>query len=1138
MDSSLNSWPSLPQCPHTDSFFGQSLTRCQKVPAPIAPCRHKEVLYRDATELEVDAGPQPANFELLVGPQQCGVKAEELSSQQQAPTESECRPYIEKALKQLGTGESPPEAEETGSSGELLAEEVLASIEITDQEVQSQTEQQSDSSGELTEGEGSQPIESQEQSIGESEEIEKDAESAESLENVGESAETGGDNLNEDNESLEGDDKSTEKDEEIDGESNESVGENIETSVVEELEGKSDEDSNESKEAKGESGQAEGGSGEVGEETLKTEVENVEEESGVESSESVEADEIVKDDEETTEESIESAEIIEDNAKTEEKPAKVFEQGPELGGKSTEAGKESAEDDEEKLEPVEENEEASKENDKESSEADRERAEDGGESAEAGGESAEASIESAEAGEESAKADEESAEVGESVEVGGESAEAGGESAEAGGESAEAGGESAEAGGESAEAGGESAEAGGESAEAGGESAEAGGESAEAGGESAEVGGESAEVGEESVEAGGESSEAGGESAEAEGESAEARGESAEARGESAEARGESAEADGESAEASRENAKTDEESIKPSEGRAETAGESEENAGENLEIAEESTNTIKESAEVDSESFETRAASTEETKETKEGISVESVEDIISQTDAASEQVSAGSESEAASQDTDDQSAEAPSQEEQPEITPEEELTQEVEIPENLRPREHISQLLHLDTESAEKELLLAKTVETTLKELKRLYDIAIKPLETLYKYRDLSNRHFGDAEIFSKPLVLFMGPWSGGKSSIINYLLDNEYKQTALRTGAEPSPAYFNILMWGDREEALDGTQLAADWTFSGLQKFGQGLLDRLHGLRLPNKLLEKAPLRPESTGLDIICRPESGRVNIVEIPGILEIRKQVERLFPFNDACQWFIDRADIIFLVYDPAKLDVGPETEAILDQLKGREYQTRIILNKADQVRPEELMRVQGTLVWNISPLMSSTEPPIMYSVSMWSLPYEQGAPLRLLQAQERAFLRDLREAVEKRVENKIASARRFAVRVRNHAKMVDCYLTTYYNHKSFFGNKKKVSEDIIESPQNYHIYEGLSTLTNISRYDLPDPDVYRDFFRLNKLYDFPLLASTCTYFRGCPINRLDVAIAYDLPELVGKYKKSVSEVLNKAQPKS
>lgn len=118
--------------------------------------------------------------------------------------------------------------------------------------------------------------------------------------------------------------------------------------------------------------------------------------------------------------------------------------------------------------------------------------------------------------------------------------------------------------------------------------------------------------------------------------------------------------------------------------------------------------------------------------------------------------------------------------------------------------------------------------------------------------------------------------------------------------------------------------------------------------------------------------------------------------------------------------------------------------------------------------------------------------------------------------------------------MRNHAKMVDCYLTTYYNHKSVFGNRKQVSDAIIEHPQDYHIYEGLSTLTNISRYDLPDPDVYRDFFRLNPLYDFQQLSATCTYFRGCPINRLDVCIAYDLPELVGKHKRMVEAALQAA----
>ena len=134
-----------------------------------------------------------------------------------------------------------------------------------------------------------------------------------------------------------------------------------------------------------------------------------------------------------------------------------------------------------------------------------------------------------------------------------------------------------------------------------------------------------------------------------------------------------------------------------------------------------------------------------------------------------------------------------------------------------------------------------------------------------------------------------------------------------------------------------------------------------------------------------------------------------------------------------MVYDPSKLDVGPETEAILDQLKGREYQTRILLNKADQVKPEELLRVQGALIWNISPLMSSAQPPVMYTTSLWSHPYEIGAPVRLLQAQERSLLRDLRNAIDKRIDNKIASARRFAVSLCT----VIC-LSFIYNSTMFF----------------------------------------------------------------------------------------------------
>jgi N-terminal EH-domain containing protein len=89
------------------------------------------------------------------------------------------------------------------------------------------------------------------------------------------------------------------------------------------------------------------------------------------------------------------------------------------------------------------------------------------------------------------------------------------------------------------------------------------------------------------------------------------------------------------------------------------------------------------------------------------------------------------------------------------------------------------------LDDVSSNTENAIHKTADVILKELKKIYDGAIKPLEVQYKYRDLSNRHFGDPEIFSKPLVLFMGPWSGGKSTILNYLTDNEYTINSLRSG-----------------------------------------------------------------------------------------------------------------------------------------------------------------------------------------------------------------------------------------------------------------------------------------------------------------------------------------------------------------
>lgn len=91
-----------------------------------------------------------------------------------------------------------------------------------------------------------------------------------------------------------------------------------------------------------------------------------------------------------------------------------------------------------------------------------------------------------------------------------------------------------------------------------------------------------------------------------------------------------------------------------------------------------------------------------------------------------------------------------------------------------------------------------------------------------------------------------------------------------------------------------------------------------------------------------------------------------------------------------------------------------------------------------------------------------------------------------------------------------------------------FGNKKKIVDDIVQNPEKYHIYEGISSMTNISRYDLPDPDVYKSFFGRHPLPEFPTLQSTCTFFKGCPVNKLDQAIAYELPDALTSYKRKVT----------
>ncbi|KAK7096651.1 sarcalumenin-like [Littorina saxatilis] len=393
----------------------------------------------------------------------------------------------------------------------------------------------------------------------------------------------------------------------------------------------------------------------------------------------------------------------------------------------------------------------------------------------------------------------------------------------------------------------------------------------------------------------------------------------------------------------------------------------------------------------------------------------------------------------------------------------------------------------------------------EAAQQRLLQIYREDIHPLDEAYHFADLNRDAISEGEIFAKPMILFLGPWSTGKSTMINYLLGTDKDSPSkLRTGAEPTTSDFTVLTHGPNHRIIKGIQLVSDKTkhYSPLQKFGLDFLERFQGVELPSPLLE--------------------RVTLVDTPGIIENKKQQTRGYPFNDVCQWFIDRAQLIFLIFDPTKLDIGSELEVLFKQLKGHEAKLRLILNKADTVTPQELMRVYGALFWSLAPLVHEVEPPRVYIGSMWSQPYRPGTMHSVFRDEEISLLSDMHQIIRYQLEHKIAATRRHAFLVRLHALTVDCYLNAYNNNRGIvFGDNSQLWRDIVADPKKYGIFNKLRQHSDISVHDLPTAQMYQDFFYLNNLSNFKSLSEFCSFWSGqCAMDRLVKAINNGLPNLL------------------